>query len=233
MNDEHAGAGAGPAAAAAAAPEQKDEENVGGLDDDDDDSSATITLVSKDGRSFSVRREAALLSSLCATALESDADATEVRMEEVDAQELDRVCTFLEHEASLTAPERLQVDSISKPLKSAKIYEAFDKTDNNEAWRKWYADFADLDPENAMKLLCAANYMDVKPLLSFLAATVATFIKGKTPEDIKEVFKDVDATRQNPYVAGAGAAAASYSSAAAACAEEEEEEEDEDDDEEM
>lgn len=38
----------------------------------------------------------------------------------------------------------------------------------------------------------AANYLDIKPLLDLTCATVASMIKGKTPEEIRKTFNIVN-----------------------------------------
>jgi len=38
------------------------------------------------------------------------------------------------------------------------------------------------------ELILAANYMDIKPLLDLTCATVASMIKGKTPDVIRATF---------------------------------------------
>ena len=42
------------------------------------------------------------------------------------------------------------------------------------------------------ELILAANYMDIKPLLDLTCATVASMIKGKTPEEIRKTFNIVN-----------------------------------------
>lgn len=37
-------------------------------------------------------------------------------------------------------------------------------------------------------LLLAANYMDIKPLMDLACSRVASMIKGKTPEEVYDVF---------------------------------------------
>jgi S-phase kinase-associated protein 1 len=68
---------------------------------------------------------------------------------------------------------------IEKPLKSANMAEVV---------QKWYADFVNVEQVLLFELILAANYMDIKPLLDLTCATVASMIKGKTPEEIRKTF---------------------------------------------
>ena len=72
-----------------------------------------------------------------------------------------------------------QMNEIEKPLKSNNM---------SEVVQKWYADFVDVEQVMLFELILAANYMDIKPLLDLTCATVASMIKGKTPEDIRATF---------------------------------------------
>ena len=56
----------------------------------------------------------------------------------------------------------------------------------------WYANFANVEQEVLFELILAANYMDIKPLLDLTCATVASMIKGKTPEEIRKTFNIVN-----------------------------------------
>lgn len=53
---------------------------------------------------------------------------------------------------------------------------------------EWDADFIKVENEQLFELILAANYMDIKPLLDLGCKTVANMIKGKTPEQIREMF---------------------------------------------
>lgn len=55
-----------------------------------------------------------------------------------------------------------------------------------------YATYVDVDQEQLFELILAANYMDIKPLLDLTCATVASMIKGKTPEEIRKTFNIVN-----------------------------------------
>jgi hypothetical protein len=75
------------------------------------------------------------------------------------------------------------MNEIEKPLKSANM---------GEVVQEWYATYVDVEQEVLFELILAANYMDIKPLLDLTCATVASMIKGKTPEEIRKTFNIVN-----------------------------------------
>lgn len=70
-----------------------------------------------------------------------------------------------------------------QPLKSANMAEVV---------QEWYSQFITVDQEMLFELILAANYMDIKPLLDLTCATVASMIKGKSPEEIRKTFNIVN-----------------------------------------
>jgi S-phase kinase-associated protein 1 len=54
--------------------------------------------------------------------------------------------------------------------------------------QKFYGDFIEVPDETLYELVLAANYMDIKPLLDLTCATVANSIKGKTPQEVRDLF---------------------------------------------
>jgi S-phase kinase-associated protein 1 len=71
------------------------------------------------------------------------------------------------------------MNEIQKPLKSSIM---------SEVVQQWYADFVNVEQPMLFELILAANYMDIKPLLDLTCAAVASMIKGKTPQEIRETF---------------------------------------------
>jgi S-phase kinase-associated protein 1 len=57
---------------------------------------------------------------------------------------------------------------------------------------EWYAKFVEVEHETLFELMLAANYMDIRPLLDLICATVASLIKGKTTEEIRRTFNIVN-----------------------------------------
>ena len=72
-----------------------------------------------------------------------------------------------------------QPPEIEKPLKSANL---------KDVVNPWYAAYIEVDQEVLFDLIMAANYLDIKPLLDLGCAYVASMIKGKTPEQIRQLF---------------------------------------------
>jgi S-phase kinase-associated protein 1 len=54
--------------------------------------------------------------------------------------------------------------------------------------QEWYTNFVAVEHETLFELILAANYMDIKPLLDLTCNKVAGMIKGKTPEEIRQMF---------------------------------------------
>uniref|UniRef100_A0A7S2EJS1 Uncharacterized protein n=2 Tax=Trieres chinensis TaxID=1514140 RepID=A0A7S2EJS1_TRICV len=133
-----------------------------------------VKLVSKEGDTFDVATAVAKMSELVKTMMdEEDDEVTEIPLPNVKATVLAKVIEFCKHHQSEPMTE------IEKPLKSAVMADVV---------QKWYADFVNVEQVLLFELILAANYMDIKPLLDLTCATVASMIKGKTPEEIRKTF---------------------------------------------
>lgn len=165
----------------AAAPQPMDTE--GGLDDGPV-ADVMITLVAgKSGHEGKVEisKRVACQSVLVKTSLETDAESTEVPLPNMGIDELVEVKEFLEYHIDHPMQE------IEKPLKSADLKENFEEK------QRWYPEFVEnMDQAPLFELILAANYMDIKPLLDLTCAKVASMIKGKTPEQIRQTFNIQD-----------------------------------------
>jgi len=54
-----------------------------------------------------------------------------------------------------------------------------------------YVQFIDENHQTLFEMMHAANYMDIKSLVTLLGATLASKIKGKSVEEIRETFNIV------------------------------------------
>mmetsp|Transcript_5777 Transcript_5777/g.22573 ORF Transcript_5777/g.22573 Transcript_5777/m.22573 type:complete len:184 (-) Transcript_5777:291-842(-) len=144
------------------------------------DASVKIGLISSEGDRFEVSLEVAKMSELVKTMIDDDADddeQQEIPLPNVKSDTLGNVIEYCKHY------QEEPMDEIEKPLKSA---------DMREVVQEWYATFMNRDQEALFDLILAANYMDIKSLLDLTCATVASMIKGKTPEEIRKCFNIVN-----------------------------------------
>lgn len=161
--------------------------------DDSKKEATTIELVSEEGDKFSVQSNVANLSQLVKSMLEDkeeDEDdddddddnddntkkaTTEIPLPKVKSHVLKKVVEFCDHYVNVE-----EMVEVEKPLKSQNMADVV---------QEWYAEFATFDTQHELfELILAANYMDIKPLLDLTCATVASMMKGKTAEQIRQTF---------------------------------------------
>jgi S-phase kinase-associated protein 1 len=153
----------------------ENDDNVGGLDDGDD--VKIITLVSSGDKPEEVELNAewAKQSKLVANILEGDSEASKIQVKQVDGETLKLIVEYLKHHKGKEPAE------IAKPIRSVKMEKIVEDT--------WDADFINkLHKKQLFQLILGANYMDCKSLLHLGCAKVATMIKGKSPEEIKQIL---------------------------------------------
>ena len=105
---------------------------------------------------------------------DDDDEVMEVPLPNVKAAILTKVLEFCKY-----YKKNEPMNEIEKPLKSSEM---------SEVVQKFYAEFVNVEQPVLFELILAANYMDIKPLLDLTCATVASMIKGKTPEEIRRTF---------------------------------------------
>ena len=97
-------------------------------------------------------------------------------MNDVSSQTLLSIKRYLEHY------ENNDPEPIVRPLKSKNF---------RECVNEWDYEFLGDDKDKILKLIMAANYMDIKPLLELACAKIGSVIMGITTEAIKREF-DLD-----------------------------------------
>jgi len=133
-----------------------------------------LCLTSKDGDMFNVSVVIMNINQLVREMTEESEGDLVIPLPNVSSKELKKVIEFCEY--FHTNPMK----NIDKPLKS---------TNFEECVTKWYSDFMNMPKEDVFNMVMAANYLDNKPLLELSCAKVATLIKGRTPEEIRNVFE--------------------------------------------
>jgi len=141
-----------------------------------------VTLCSQEGQKFEVQKSVIKQSELVLTMIDDDDEVDEDQTQEIPLpnvrqEVLKKVIEFCEHHATEAFPD------IEKPLKSSNMQEVVGE---------WDAKYVEVDMEFLFELILAANYMDIKTLLDLTCAKVASMIKGKTPEEIRQTFNIVN-----------------------------------------
>jgi len=72
------------------------------------------------------------------------------------------------------------MDKIETPLQGDTIEEVVKP--------KWYADFCEMERETMFDLVAAANFLNIKQLLDLTCLAVSVSIKGKSVEELRDIF---------------------------------------------
>lgn len=151
------------------------------IEDVNGEMEGNCVLISMEGSKVEVSKNVACMSVLVKEMLdeggdeddEDGEDSNEIPLPNVKKEILDKVIEFCTHHVSNSMIE------IEKPLKSNVM---------KEIVSEWDADFVDIEQQVLFDLVLAANYMDIRSLLDLACAKVASMIKGKSPEQIRETF---------------------------------------------
>lgn len=101
---------------------------------------------------------------------------TEIRCPKVNTQVLAKVVEYCTHYQTVE-----EMNAISTPLSGETLEEVVSQ--------EWYVNFCDMEREMLFKLVAAANYLNIKPLLDLTCLAVSISIKGKSVEELRSIFK--------------------------------------------
>ena len=136
--------------------------------------SKPLTLTSSDGIKVTIDEKSASRSTVVKGLLQDYQEDRDIPMPDVRGDVLKKVVEYLIHYKDSEPRE------IPKPLPSANLIEVTDEWDVN------FINAIDLD--TTFDMINAANYMDIKPLLDLSCAKVASVMKNKTAEEIRNMF---------------------------------------------
>jgi len=160
--------------------EEKQEMEVdeaGGLDEDDDQTLALVSMEETNPQKFTISKKSAEMCKLVRSILEGDRSATEIPIKKVKGEILQLIVEYLKHHNGKIPAE------IAKPIRSVKMEKIVED--------KWDADFINnMSKKVIFQVILGANYMDVPSLLHLGCAKIATLIKGKSPDEIKQILSD-------------------------------------------
>jgi S-phase kinase-associated protein 1 len=141
---------------------------------------STVTLVSSDKHTFTVDKKAAELSVLLRNLLEDidQAESTPIPLPNVSGKTLAKIIEYCTHHKD------------TPPLDDENDKDTFDPNSpkNTNIISDWDAAFVGVDNDELFEIILAANYLDIKGCLDLGCKTVAAMIKGKTPQQIRDLF---------------------------------------------
>jgi len=155
-----------------------------------------ITLISNDSQEFKVKRSAMSQSSLITDMLseyDDDGDSVIIPVD-ISGAVLSKVLDFCNYSNdNLGDSQDLTAKLDVKPAVSQNMYENVPK---------WYADYVNIveepkeeeTPYNAaeleflIKIMSAANYLDIQDLINLTCVKFATFMKNRIPSNIAKKF---------------------------------------------
>ena len=136
-------------------------------------SETKVRLLCSDGETVEIDISVAEKSVLIKGLIDDGGTDEEIPLPNVKKPILDKVVQFCTHLLDNAPPE------IEKPLRS---------TDMSAVVADWYAKFINLDQEVLFEIIMASNYLDIKPLLELACAKVASLIKNKSVQEIRQFF---------------------------------------------
>ncbi|KAH8087492.1 putative negative regulator sulfur controller-3 [Filobasidium floriforme] len=138
-----------------------------------------VMLTTSDNETYDVEKDVAVRSVLIANMMEDIGDVNApIPLPNVTSNVLKKVLEYCDYHKSDPLPVA------SDP--SADVAEEARRRTSEVG--EWDAKFIQVDQEMLFEIILAANYLDIKPLLDLGCRTVATMIKGKSPEEIRKLF---------------------------------------------
>ena len=132
-----------------------------------------VKLIPEEGEFIEVEEDIATMSVLVKSMIDDSGNEEDIPLPNVKKHTLEKVIEFCQHHKE----DPLQ--DIEKPLKTNNI---------KDVVSPWYGEFVDVKIEELYEIILAANYLDIKPLLEVTCAAVAAMMKGKSIEEIRELF---------------------------------------------
>eukprot|EP01012_Entosiphon_sulcatum_P025767 TRINITY_DN31133_c0_g1_i1.p1 TRINITY_DN31133_c0_g1~~TRINITY_DN31133_c0_g1_i1.p1 ORF type:complete len:187 (+),score=48.42 TRINITY_DN31133_c0_g1_i1:37-597(+) len=153
------------------------------LEGEDKAGAEDVVLTTSDNVKFAISKKSINLSKVLKEIIDDVASGEEanVPLANVDAATLECVAPFLTHYTD-AAPE-----PIEKPLK-APLPELLPEWDKGYVYGQLIKNGDEKQHEMLFKTLMAGNFLGIEPLRDLCCAAIANILRGKTPEQIMEVF---------------------------------------------
>ncbi|QDZ17760.1 S-phase kinase-associated protein 1 [Chloropicon primus] len=137
----------------------------------DEDEPMKVTLKSSDDETFVVDQEVANMSETIKNMIEDTGAEVAIPLPNVGGKDLAKVIEYCKFKV-----EAKKKNADGQPAKT------------EDEVKSWEADFVKVDQGTLFQLILAANYLNIKELLDHTCFTVASMIRGKSPEEIRKAF---------------------------------------------
>lgn len=143
-----------------------------------------VILITTDNRPYTVLERVARMSGTLKNIMEDRADFSEgIPLPSVDGPTLERVITWANYHVDDVVTEPVVKSETETKIK-------LELSDKPPVIPEWDAQFcASMDQDALFKVILAANYLEMRPLLDLCCRTVAMSLIGKTPDEVYAVFK--------------------------------------------
>ena len=136
-----------------------------------------VTLVSLEGKELECKRDVACMSNLVKEMIEEEEEEDEekikVPLPKVKFETLEKIIDFCNYHVDNP------MNKIERPIRSTNLAEFVSELD---------AKIIDVEKAELFAILDAVNYMDIPSLLDLGCAKACSFIKGKSPVEIREFY---------------------------------------------
>ena len=134
----------------------------------------TLSLNSSDNVKVTIDSKSAERSVLLKGLLQDYSDENDIPMPDIKGEILKKCVEYMTHYKD-TEPK-----DIPRPLPSPNLLDVTDEWDVNF--------ISGIDLDSVFEIINAANYLDLKSLLDLSCSRIASIMKGKTAEEIRNIF---------------------------------------------
>ena len=133
-----------------------------------------VIMISSDEQKFEISTKAAMRSQIVKESIiGNNQEEIEFKVNNIKGDILKKVVEYLEHY------ENEEPKEIERPLPSLNFQECVDE---------WDYSFIDININTILEIINASNYLNIPPLLELSSAKMASIIKGKTTEEVRQLF---------------------------------------------
>ncbi|KAG0195943.1 hypothetical protein BGX28_000336 [Mortierella sp. GBA30] len=148
----------------------------------------SVYLKSCDNQIFQVDKVVALRSNLIKTVINDIGDSDQpIYFSNISSTILQKVIDYCEHhrhDPLEAEQEDKDNDKNKTKTKPKKVVHPSQSIQINN----WDRCFMEVDQETLFEILLAAKFLEIEPLLELSLKSVANIIKGKSPEELRQVF---------------------------------------------